>query len=391
MRFTSEPDGLKLGYSVTDEEMPCESPPYPAHKYRVDHSKSWSSPVGARTVENVRVVLEGPALVDRNFLCSRAFQIALSRARALTAKEFGRRLIRGLSVSESFGNDGGPILCTCEITTEHNDSVTTPGKQTTGPVMGAMDMNPIGQILTLPQPESESDPNYYDPNRMWLPGDPFGTGIGNLIYTLTALWQTPCTGDHDNRQGMAPWPPKPPVQVGIEERPSVTWQQGVPTQMEGAGINSQSIEHPYNYARIESEFHTNHGWIGLPLAAAPAEGAATIGIQVHAPTTIRVVKAFFERVGEWPIIHKAKKFTDSSGVVHWPTKTTLVSRTKEKLPDNKDLYSLNYEYVFQLDREYTDIQPLPVGVLPWDTQTQNDTRIPRTAFIEPDDNNKGLS
>jgi hypothetical protein len=162
--------------------------------------------------------------------------------------------------------------------------------------------------------------------------------------------------------------------------------------MQSPQIAEEAQDHPYSSARVESELNTKRGWVGLPLAAEPTSGPSVIGIQLHAPTTIRTLRCVFERIGAWPNkIIKAKQFTDTNGVVHWPLDDGLTTQAREKLPDGKDLYSITAIYRFQLDRQYASNQPIPVGVLPWDVQTQNDTRIPTNSFIDPDDNTKGIN
>lgn len=381
MRFTGEPSGLILNYSVTDQQMSCEAPPYPAAKYRINHTKRWNA-VTTRQVENIQVELVGPVGVNRTYMAERAFQIVQSRGRFSATGDFGKRIMRDFSIGESFSEEGCSV--TASMLLEHF------ALDLESPIMGMVDLKPIGDILTLPQPENEADPNFYDPNKSWWDGAPWGTGMGLVVSTLAAAWQTPCTSGHANTQGGLV-PLQPPTPKSTQPAPVVTWQQGPGVNMQPPGIATEAQDNPYNSARIESELHTNFGWVGLPLATAPESGAATIGVQLHAPTTIRTIRAVFERIGAWPNkIIKAKQFTDSNGVVHWPISRVMKTQAPEKLPDGKTLYSIVIEYKFQLDREYADNQPIPVGVLPWDTLTPNDNRIPTNSFIEPNDNTKGI-
>lgn len=387
MRFIGEPSGLVLNYTVTDQQLSCEAPPYPAADYEITHSKKWNA-VTTRQVENIQVTLTGMVQANRTYLAERAFQIIQSRGRFAVAADFNRRIMRDFGIVEVATKGGSRVTATVQI--EHfalsNES----------PILGMVDLEPIGQVLTLPQPEDSNDPNYYDPNKSWWNGAPWGTGMGLLVSTLAAAWQTPCTTGHSNAQGGI-IPSQPPTPETTQEAPTVTWQQGPAVEMQSPGIAEEAKDNPYNSARIESEIHTDFGWVGLPLASRPADvdgvvQQSTIGIQLHAPTTVRTLRCVFERIGAWPNkIIKAKQFTDSNGVVHWPMPRVMKTQAREKLPDGKDLYSIAIEYQFQLDREYADNQPIPVGVLPWDLLTPNDNRIPSSSFIDPDDNTKGIN
>jgi hypothetical protein len=382
MRFTGEPHGLVLGYVVNDAQLMCESAPYPAKTYRIIHKKRWNA-LSMKQNEVVNVDLTGPIGVDRKLLVSRAFQILTARGRVALMDDFGKRLIRDFDIAESFSEDDCAV--SGSITIEHMANDLTSG------VMGVADVKPLGDILTLPQPEDENDPAFYDPKKSWWNGAPWGTGMGLVVSTLAAQWQTPCTAGHGMIQGSETIPDQPATPTSSQEPTEVTYQLDAPPDMQPPEINEDAIAHFYNHARVESQLDTDFGWVGLPLATQPEEGAAVIGVQLHAPTTIRTVRIASERIGAAPKRLKAKQFTDSQGVVHWPLGRRLIAQAKEQLPDGKELHSLTMEYRYQLDREYTDEQPIPVGVLPWDTQTPADTRLSADDLIEPDDNEKGIA
>lgn len=382
MQFLGEPSGLVLNYTIIDEQLSCESAPYPATDYRVYHNKKWNT-TGAKQIETIQVELEGATLVNRSFLASRAAQILYSRGRINAAEGFAKRIIREMNLTESFAPGGSSVSASMII----ESVVQQPGSLFT---MGLIDAAPFGEILTLPQPVNPADPNYYNPNVSWLNVGPWGTGMGLLVATLAAAWQTPCTTGHANIQG-GPTPNSPGYQTTTQEAPVVTWQQGTPSSIDPPSVNQPSQDYPYHFARVESELDTNGGYVGLPLATTPASGPSTIPIKLHASTTIRTIRVNSERVGDWPKVMRFVQFTDSQGVVHSPMKRRFITQAREKLGDGKDLYSLSYEMTFTLDREYTDEQPIPVGVLPWDSQTPFDTRIPASAFIPPDDNLKGIA
>jgi hypothetical protein len=381
MQFTGEPSGLILNYVVQDHELACEAAPFPAMEYRINHTKRWNA-TQTKQIEDISVELTGATKVNRIALVSRVVQILVSRGRTETI-DFGKRILRDFALSESWTQDG--CIVGGKITVENH------GGDNSNGMFGAIDIKPLGEILTLPQPEDEDDPTFYDPQKSWWNGAPWGTGMGLVVSTLAAQWQTPCTAGHGMIQGSETIPEQPAQETSSQEPSEVTWAPVPAPDKQGPEINDDALANPYAYAHIESELETNGGWVGLPLAKQPDEGAAVVGVQLHAPTTIRTIRIESERVGAWPTMLRFVPFNDRRGVKHWPLKRGQNVRAKRKLPDGQEVFSITAEYRFQLDREYTDEEAIPVGVLPWDTLTPADTEIPADAFIPPDDNEKGIA
>lgn len=394
MHFVGEPDGLTLGYEVVDEELACEAAPYPAVRMDVQHTKKFEmnggvSPVGVW--ETITVELTGAAQVDRRYLIYRAMQITALRAR-LADFDAKTRLLRQWAFTENVSQNGCTVSSTLVVQTMHDAA-----GGAFDVVAGLLPIKPMGEIIQLPDP-SDPDAAKHDSTK-GIDFGPWGTGIGNLVATLSAQWQTPCSPGHAMLQGeaaQAPTPPAPPANAqDSTPKTESTWTPTKPDEdtIKPPALSDAAKETLFLYARSESELSTDHGWVGLPKAETPADPKkpCVVGVQLHAATTTRIVRMQITRNGKWPDTVRMKKFTDSAGVTHFPVGSVITRQAPEKLPDDTTLYTVDAVYRFTLDREYAPDEEIPVIAVPWDALTATDVKVPVTAWIEADDQNKGLA
>ncbi len=385
MKFTGEANGVELGYEVVDEELACEGPPYPAVTMQFTHEKAFNPYTSPKQVETIGVILRGPAKVDRRLLVWRAAQILVARGRISTDTVTKNRMLRAVRIVEQTNESGCVVSADARI---HNIG----GDEEASGKFAAMDIYPLGEVLTLPAPGPGQAA--YDPTRPYATG-PWGSGMGLLISTLSAAWQTSCTGDHANTQGTI-YPAEPPAQgqPTSDSPPQITWQQVAPPNKQGPDVNDSARAAIYEHCRLESKLVWNFGKVQLPFAAPVVSGGRTKTckiIQASAPSVQRVVTIQAERVGDEPIRFKPKNFEDANGATYEVQEFWMSDRAPEVMQDGTLLYSTDAHYLFLLDEEPDLTKPLPIGVLFWDTRNAMENNISPNSWRDPDSGSQGLN
>jgi hypothetical protein len=389
IRFFGSANGLELAYDVVDQELANEAAPYPAVAIDFRHQKEFNRFGSPKVQESIGVTLRGAAKVNRTYVVLRAVQVVMSRANIGTDALRRKRILQAMRVSEQFNEEQS--LATCDAV------IACYGGDVEDGAVGTLDIKPLGRTLVLPPPDGGADDLGldYTPTKAWHPG-PWGSGLPLVAATLSAAWQSPCSGGHAMYQGgAAPSAPEDPEQ-GESEPAEVTYQETQQTNLPGPEFNEDAQDAIYEHCRLESRLVIDNGIVQLPLAKAiettddPPRKKTCKNIRLSAPTAKRHVTMQLERIGHQPKLFEPKDFLDSNGVEHTLEHFDVTHQAPEMMAGGSLMHAADAKYIFALDEVPTYTEPIPIGALLWDTRTAEDNRVPSSVWIDPE-SERGLS
>lgn len=371
MHFTSEPNGLELGYSITDREMLGEAPPSPAYKMSCTHTEAIgqaaSNPIG-----DLHVRLDGAKDSDKRLMIDRCMQIAVNK---LQINENSKRkfIVQHIAIIDHIGENVNAVEVNVRV--KHLDIDNFSQSR-----IGAVVMAKMGQPLELPE---------YDNAVAGLKG-PFGTATAAGLFGV--YLQHPC-GNHAMPQVL-----DEPIDDEEESERSETGRTEViysPGNREDVLEHEPSLsdEHKdaiYEHYQVDSKMLRHENRVQLPIAKpfsllGQLSGAPTAAVVTLAqPTCKRIIRISGERAGKWPVLISPVDFVDHNGIVHSLLEYTPTFRNKELSADGFTYtHALGAEYLYAMSRCPTLAEDIPTSSLPWDKSTAEENRFLAQDYQSP--------
>lgn len=377
MHFTSEANGLELGYDIVDRQMLGVAPPDPATKMRCTHTEVMRGDAGMWSEADLSVRLDGPRDADKKHLLQRCMQIADVKLELATTDN---GFVTELSCVDYIGPDENAV----EVRARYRRSKILEEADT-----GVLALKTFGKPLELSNWGSTKP---YDKDVAVLQG-----AYGNV--TLAGLFacylQQPCLAQHNLPQNQ----PQIPQQAGDGKqhesdapKPQITYTSGRPAEKFGPTQHSQEQKTAiYSYFRMESHFERNENRVQLPFAK---QNSVTTGdtcavIRLAKPTSKRRIKIAAERIGKWPQLWEPKDF-EVAGFKHKLLTFVPNHRPPEPTGDGKIRYVIDAEYVYAIMNVPATNDSLPTGSTFWDTFVASNNAFNSQYWLEPGTGQKAL-
>ena len=397
MNFVASPNGLELGYEITDQQLLGDAAPWPCATWSFTHNENMQF-VGSKNTGSLDITMRGTPRANKYDMIT--FGLLLLKLKLIDSQNIaiGQSIIQGITVTEMGGNDECAIAVRGHVIRVPNQG----SGVNQGQSIGNISLRNVGKPL-----DKFNIQNYN--KDLTINYGPFGTNDPALLAGLFACYlQTPC-GDLDSHtmpQG-GPQPSQPKTKGGSSTSPKFQYDSQsstTPTEI-SASVGSPgdpSIPSPtmsadqttamYIHSKGDSTLELDGGYIGLPIAKAKNSSNAdnTAFIQLYPPQCTRTLRFEFERIVEWPILIKPIAFTDKNGikykVKHWEPKFHAPVQTS----DGHTLFVVDVELELLMSRPPKDGETIPTCEMPWDTFKPAATAYPPNKFIEPTDSDNGI-
>lgn len=352
MSFQGEPNSLELSYQITDQEMIGDSPPRPAIAWSGTHTET----VGisdATTLSDVSVRLEGAHGVDKQVLLQRCMAILDNKLHFddLTADDNSKGYIRNLVITDHFGDGVNAVearMSAQRIPQNESES------DTRSPV-GMLILQEFAKPLTLEEYEKLA-PVASGPYPSSL------AGLWSCALKCACCDQQLVTGA-DTVDRKEDKPDEEDDEQPIQETYTPTAARDLPQP----DFSQSGQESMYVFVRVESRYHRDHGWAGLPVMTHNPNAPGRHHVKhfrLHQGSAALTVKLQAERIGKQPEIWEVKPFEDSSQIRYYPMHDAHNIRPPEKLALGNVLYVIDQEATFSLSRMPTQ-QEMTTASLPW--------------------------
>jgi hypothetical protein len=353
-RFTKTPDGLRLTYTIEDQQLHA-APPFPATDWDGSYSESVDT-VGKIAYGEFSVMLTGGPRASKKDLLVIASQL-------MSAKIGDIRKAWKDAAGEQKGKAGDaesfPRLLNAAITEDLKNNriglrvrVIRLGKLKK--FLNTQFGSKLGDPLDIPEYD-EKDwpvPPLIDET---TPTDVF------IMYL-----QDPCHFVH----GQILPPDQPgttlePVQPGYSSPPppEVIISPGIQALQEDTFQRDEQIEYPYMSLRIDSRYKIHSGSYQLPIARETGSQTTTgsVAVNVHRPIARREVYLSSRRIGAWPEFPGPEVTSDPNGIAETFLDEEILTAEPELLADGvTPVFKVEVRRVYALARAPTTNEQLRV-------------------------------
>lgn len=396
MTFRSDPSGKVLHYSIVDIES-YFSPPPPAQSWAMPFKSTTSTGDGKICYAEASVGLSGSRYADTRLMLSIAAQLVESKILVLEdALRFkGKRLtstIEHYAVSEEIGDKTSTVYVTARamrpvVGKGYNsllDDSFGKDPQELATLSGiGRNRVPLGELLSW-------DTKYHRGN--WTSGATGPNGIDGdklesegavrSVSALSSFLQTPCSTEHDIKNGEAADFGKPiksnPIRIKAYKSEDVK-----PVQAFTSHVNDSHLSAMYTHWEMQSKYETSQHTAQMPIArfssASPSSEylPSSAFIALAPPETRRVIRARGKRIGREPDMPVPQSFRDpSTGIDFHLLYAEDRPASPGYRPGGDREYFREVEIVYGLSRAPRPGEKLLVGYNPFDSLGITDTVKP---------------
>lgn len=359
MHFTAEANALEMAYQIVDRQMLGVAPPHPATKMRCTHSEHLLN-TGMRFEAETTIRLDGPRDADKKALLQRAIQIIDAKLELENTKK-DRTLLEMTAIDY------------CDENTNAVEVRARILRVAQSPREGMLNLELFGEPLQLPN---------YNPDIAVLKDGYAGVDLANLF---SCYLQSPCVSLHGYLEQQPNQEQGEGGQDQTAAKPVRTYTQGPATdQITPVSYSQPHLEAIYTYFRMESILERFENRAALPIARhSGSSGVNTVHMIRLAPATARRrIKMAAERIGSWPVLWKPEDFT-VAGFTHNILWSDFNHRPPELSGDGRQLFAIDAEYLYALNRAPGPDEALPVGAMFWDSTAVANNTFNSQHYISP--------
>ncbi|QDU25590.1 hypothetical protein ETAA8_06600 [Anatilimnocola aggregata] len=369
MNFTTEPDGLCLGWEVTDVQLMGDAPPSGALVLSGNHTESMDM-AGAFSIGNISVRLDGPPNADKQELLAKCMQIINGKIQVEKFNFENAFIFRELVITDHLGTS------TVEARATVQRALSAASSASGSPLkLGNVVLDTFGKPIEMPN---------YDRTRMAAPP----LHCASIIGLFKSQLQSACGGSHAvpqisdvSRDDTSPGEDDSDTEV-------TETTDTVPFEINSPGYSSEHESAMYLFSKVEAIYEYDEGYIFTPYSEAlPDTGNTIAAIKVAGRTCRRIINLSVERVGKEPDLWEPKTYKDSHGITHYLKTFRPNFRPPQMTGDGKQIFTVDCQYVFVLSRAPT-VSEFRAPALPWDTLPA--ISIPPSSFISPE-GEKGIA
>lgn len=359
VRFLVEPNGLELVYLVTDLQIATQAIPAPATMIFGTHSETITIDA-SNSIGEANVTVEGLPTAPKSNL----IEIGISFVEQKLQLKQGngkRHMILSYTIVDSFSPDHNRI----EVRARVRHVLDTNAVR-----LAAVNTLLVGQPLdwtSLPNGGAQVNPN-------------ISAGV-KLAKSMFCALQTPCdkepaTLDIDDEaitstegesiDRASSDAPDTSEKYTPDFQYTIVAREALSAAYSAAGkLAQQSDEHvsfPWQEFRMDTSIDVHSGYIGLPISGpANSQSASMAFIQLHRPTSKRIVRVSSERIGQWPTMPPGTDIT-VDGIFCKFLKGKFLFGNQVLLANAEDyLYRLESQHEYGMERAYaaSDAQITP--------------------------------
>lgn len=371
----SEPNGLELAYTVTDEEIIGSAAPQPATRIKGYHTEA-AGPEASMCIGNCQIQLWGRKGVPKGTLINMALNLAANKL-LLQRENGGQHYMQLTSVTDLFEMDESSIVVNMRAL-----HVAESTEQ-----WASMVLEKMGQKLEL---AGDVDPDVAEALITKF-------ASAGIAQSLACYLQDPC-GTHSMPRGKLNSANTSLGDPSLGQDPGrddiggtrVTFQPVAalphfepPTYSEG------HLAAMYLHYNVDVRYDSNQMRVALPIALGaeePNDEADSVKlIALARPVAKMRVRISGERTGNWPNMPKKEDFS-FNGITCWVLDYKLNARPPRLTGDGTSrLYVSDLEICYQMSRAPMPAELLVTSKLPWDELSGPASGIPDSAFVAPSD------
>ncbi len=375
MHFVTEPNGLELGYDITDREMIGEAAPEPACKMTYRHTVTLQM-AGNKSLSDFYLRLDGFKRADKEKVLQRAAQILQAKLELKNWKQKNDGYIEYIVLVDISGRDENAIEASARLIETNAAVDKNPGKLKLGNAV----LKQFGKPLKM---------DNYDPA--------VSTTLGNYPSSLANAFrcylQSPCNADH-GMPGTLKAAGEPEKKYGVDDgySPTVSYETGYPEDIPTSSYNSEQENNVYSHYKVEAVYDIKDNTVQLPIARAIKDdnNPTAVFISLAPPTAAVDINVEGERIGKAVKIWKAIKYTDGNGIVHYPLSHKINLRPAKLTGDGKKLFVVDARYRFGLSRPPKATENWSAASIPWDGETAAEKLISGQDLFGEPTGEKGL-
>lgn len=355
IHIVSSPDQLTMRYRIVDRQL-FASPPAPATTWSAQHTFATAN--GQTTTSELSISMRGPPNASKIKMIEACMLIATAR---LFKPENKHTFLRNASITDFL----------------HDNSIQASFLFQHAPT------KPIAlfavEDIKLGQPYTGNDlPDY---NRFQHPR-PAYFGQATPVGLFVSYLQTPCNSNHAVPNITADYPTEGETpQGGGTVVETSLGNMNIDPEIVG-NYSEEHRQSMYTFYQIDSKYETDELIVQLPIAAASnsesQDTAAFIGL--GRGLTKRIVRLAAERLGAWPDIPQPISATHNGLTMRLLKHWSQPKAPKFQADGKTQLFSIDAEYVYGMNRKPRVDEALVVGALPWDTTDLARNSLPASVY-----------
>lgn len=377
MNFVTEPNGLVMGYEITDRELAGDAPPEPACRMSFRHSAAFPME-GTLVWQDFHVHLQGIKQSDRQRLIERAAQVAFTKLELDGWNSKSGGTIHSLAIVDNYDSDSDQYGVDCHVRISKSISEAEKVSPNVPVQLGNTPLKTMGKPLVMAGYDRTKTVN-------------LGHQPSDMTTMFAAHLQSPCKNNHSMPQPNSS--PSTPIVTHSEGSPppEVTYRNGYVPEIKGPAYSPEHIEKAYTYYKIQCDYNVHSNIGQFPIAGnVPAGKPTAVCIQFGNPTAQKIIKVEAERCGEWPQLWNTRTFRDLNGIEHTMLKFRPSMRFT-KTGDGKTIRCIDAEYVYALDRSPSETDQWSTAAVPWLSDSSYDNAAPGSRWMADPAGAKGLS
>ena len=338
MEFVWETDGLKLHWTVTDQEIACAAP-FPARKWSVTHTiRTHRAMIGASSIQ---IAVEGDSDVNKADLIEICHWVISAKMFRKTPPEvakdpkevFGANqtpvdyIVDRVEFTDHIG-DVNAISATAEVRSllTAKDGLAMAFQNFGQPIVAAQLPPPLQKNVGNNFPYNAGTGKPYDIARSWggYAGQiPEVEGPASIVGIVACFFQTPCNDHHFATHEYEVLTKNYEREDSVDLVPytaTVVSNLQLSTDTNATPYTANHMMYPYTFWQVDNVYKTHAMRAQMPIAKVPATGtvakfAATSSVvRIAGGQTRRIIRISAERAGDWPELPDA----ETLAALPWP-------------------------------------------------------------------------